>query len=130
MSQYTQLISVFLNLLLGGGFLVTLLTLRSQKKKAGAEAKGAEATAKSTELDNVEEAIKIWREMAIEMKGQRDAALISFSEISKQVEALRKDVRKLNCTNQKILDLLDQISHENLEKTVKEIKDEIKKTDA
>jgi hypothetical protein len=125
-----ELISLLANLFLGGGFLFTLLTLRSQKKKAGAEAKGAEAMAQKTELENVEEAITIWREMAVEMKGQRDAALSSFSEVSKQVEALRKDVRKLNCTNQKILDLLDQISHENLEKTVKEIKDEIKKQDA
>ena len=125
----TSIIITVFSALFGGG-IGSILTFKATRKKAGAEAKGAEATAKSTELDNVEEAIKIWREMAVEMKAQRDDALTSFSDVSKQVEALRKDVRKLNCTNQKILNLLDQISHENLENTVKEIKDEIKKQDA
>ena len=125
----TSIIITVFSALFGGG-IGSILTFKATRKKAGAEAKGAEATAKSTELDNVEEAIKIWREMAVEMKAQRDDALTSFSDVSKQVEALRKDVRKLYCTNQKILNLLDQISHENLENTVKEIKDEIKKQDA
>jgi anthranilate/para-aminobenzoate synthase component I len=127
MSQYTQLISVVLNLVFGGGFLVSFLTLRSQKKKAGAEAKGAEATAKSTELDNVEEAIKIWRETAESLKVQRDDALTAFNEISKQVESLQKDVRKLTSTNQKILKLIAIISHENYADVAKKIQDEIEK---
>jgi predicted RNase H-like nuclease (RuvC/YqgF family) len=128
--SWIDVVSIALNLIFGGGFIITLLTLRAQRKKAGAEAKGAEATAESTELDNVEKAIKIWREMAENLKTQRDEAIASFSEVSKQVEALRRDVKKLNCTNQKILKLLDQISHENLERMVKEIKDEIEKSDA
>jgi predicted RNase H-like nuclease (RuvC/YqgF family) len=121
----TELISLALNLIFGGGSLIWFITIRSQRKKAGAEAKGAEATAESTELDNVEKAIKIWREMAENLKIQRDEALNGFSDMSKQVEALRRDVKKLNCTNQKILRLLDKISHENLERTVEEIKSEI-----
>lgn len=123
--SWMDVVSIALNLIFGGGFIVTLITLRSQKKKAGAEAKGAEATAESTELDNVEKAIKIWREMAENLKAQRDEAINSFAEVSKQVEGLRRDVQKLNLTNQKILKLLDQISHDNLEKTVEEIKGEI-----
>jgi len=126
----TEFISLALNLVFGGGFLISFLTLRAQRKKAGAEAKGAEATAESTELDNVEKAIRIWREMAENLKTQRDEAITSFGEVSKQVEALRRDVKKLNSTNQKILKLLDQISHENLERMVKEIKEEIEKSDA
>lgn len=114
----------------GGGFVGSFLTVRAQRKKATAEAKGAEANAESTELDNVEKAIKIWREMAENLKSQRDEALNSFTEMSKQVEALRRDVKKLNSTNQKILKLLDKISHENLESTVEEIKSEIQKSDA
>lgn len=112
----------------GGGFVGSFLTVRAQRKKATAEAKGAEANAESTELDNVEKAITIWREMAENLKAQRDDALKQFGEVSKQVEALRRDVRKLNCTNQKILDLLDKISHDNLEKTVAEMKEVIGKS--
>ena len=125
MSQYIQFLSPFLNLLLGGGFLITLITLRSQKKKAGAEAKGAEATAKRSELDNVEEAITIWREMAVEMKTQRDEAVKSFIEVTKQVAELKELVQKLNSTNARIVKLLDRLKPDNLDKLIAEIKHEI-----
>lgn len=114
----------------GGGFVGSFLTVRAQRKKATAEAKGAEANAESTELDNVEKAIKIWREMAESLKSELTASNAKYEAVAKQVEALRRDVRKLNCTNRKILDLLENISHDNLEVTVKEIRDEIKKSDA
>jgi predicted RNase H-like nuclease (RuvC/YqgF family) len=127
---WMDVVSIALNLIFGGGFIITLLTLRAQRKKAGAEAKGAEATAESTELDNVEKAIKIWREMAESLKTELMASNERYDAVAKQVEALRKDVQKLNCTNQKILKLLDKISHDNLESTVAEIKEEIKKGDA
>lgn len=123
----TQLVSLVLNLIFGGGFLISALTLRAQRKKVGAEAKGAEATAKGTELDNVEEAIKIWRETAESLKVQRDDALAAFSDISKQVESLQKDVKKLTSTNQKILKLIAIISHENYADVAKKIQDEIEK---
>jgi hypothetical protein len=113
-----EVVSLALNLIFGGSLILTLVTLRAKKKKADAEAEG-------TELDNVQKAIHVWREMAESMKAQRDEALSGFGEMSKQVEGLRKDVQKLNCTNQKILKLLDKISHENLEKTVEEMKEAI-----
>ena len=120
-----DIISIGLNLIFGGGFIITFLTLRAIRKKAGAEAKGAEATAESAELDNVEKAIKIWREMAENLKAQLETSNSRYEEVARQVEALRKDVHKLNLTNQKILKLLDKISHDNLETTVDEIKKEI-----
>ncbi|HAQ21111.1 MAG TPA: hypothetical protein DCR40_18040 [Prolixibacteraceae bacterium] len=126
MSNY---ISLALNLIFGSGFIISLITLRSQQKKAGSEAKGAEATAESTELDNVEKAIKIWREMAENLKAELTVSNEKYDAVAKKVEGLRKDVQKLNYTNQKILKLLDKISHDNLETTVAEIKEEIKKSD-
>jgi len=127
--DFTAIIITVVSALAGGG-VGSMLTFKATRKKAGAEAKEAEATAESAELDNVNKAITIWREMAENLKAQRDEALNSFGEMSKQVEALRKDVRKLNCTNRKILDMLENISHDNLESTVKEIRDEINKSDA
>jgi len=123
-------VSTIVASIFGGGFVGSFLTVRAQRKKATAEAKGAEATAESTELDNVEKAIKIWREMAESLKTELTASNAKYDAVAKQVEALRKDVKQLNCTNQKILKLLDKISHENLESTVEEIKSEIQKSDA
>ena len=59
--DWTQIISLVLNLALGGGLIVSLATLKSQKRKGEAEADKANAEVKTTELDNVQEAIKIWR---------------------------------------------------------------------
>ena len=128
--SWMDVVSIALNLIFGGGFIITLLTLRAQRKKAGAEAKGAEATAESTELDNVEKAIKIWREMAESLKTQLSETQSNYTEMAKQVEGLRKDVNRLNCTSNRILKMLNQITHENMEKLVSDIKDEIQKSDA
>jgi hypothetical protein len=40
--DWTGIVSLVLNLLFGGGLLVTLVTLKSERNKAAAEAKGAE----------------------------------------------------------------------------------------
>jgi len=125
MTEFIQLISLVLNLIFGGGFLITFLTLKAQKKKAGAEAKGAEATAESTELSNVSQAIKIWREMAESLKAELEVSRLKYDVVLGSVLKLQKSVDRLNCTNGKILRLLDKISHENLERTVEEIKLEI-----
>jgi len=129
MTNYPQIISLVCNLIFGGGFLITMLTLRSKRKQAGAEAKGAEANAESTELDNVTKAIGIWREMAQSLSNELTESRTKYEEVLSLVTRLQKSVDRLNCTNGKILRLLDKISHENLEKTVAEIKDEIKKGD-
>lgn len=114
----------------GGGFVGSFLTVRAQRKKATAEAKGAEATAESTELDNVEKAIKIWREMAQSLKTELEASRSNYAEVASQVELLRKDVQRLNTISNRILKMLDKITHENLDKMVETIKEEIQKSNA
>ena len=111
---------------LTSGSVATFLTIRAQKKRANAEAKGAEATAESTELDNVEKAIKIWREMAESLKTELETSRAKYDEVTKQVIDLKKAVDRLNCSNQRILKLLDRISPENMDKLIAEIKHEIK----
>ena len=128
--SWMDIASLALNLIFGGGIIITFITLKAQRKKADAEADGAIATADSTELDNVEKAIKIWREMAMELKNELTTARTKYEEVSVQVEALRKDVQKLNTISTRILKMLDKITHENLEKMVETIKDEIQKSNA
>lgn len=125
-----EIISLVLNLVFGGGLIFQFLTVRSQRKKAASEAKGAEATAEGTELENVETAIRIWREMAIAMNKELLESRTKYEEVARELEALRKEVRQLNFTSNRILKLLDKITHENLEKMVEVIKDEIQKNNA
>ena len=125
MSDLLSIISIVLNGLLGGGFFIQFVTLRSLRVKAQAEADTANANTDSLELENVNKAIRIWREMAeaykLELKEWRD----KYLEVAMQVDLLRREVQKVNCTSNKILKLLDRITIDNLEKIVEQIKVEI-----
>lgn len=115
-----EYISLVLNAILGGGFLVTLITLRSTRKKASAEAKGSE-------LDNVQEAIGIWREMAENLKKELSESRAENDvlqiEMRKEIEGLRKAISKLSTINNKMLKLLDKITPENIDSMIKQIKE-------
>jgi len=118
-----ELISTLVNVVLGGGLFVTMITLRSQKKKVAAEAKSAEAAAESAELNNAENLARMWREnfevLNVELKDTR----LRAAEMALQVEALRKEVEKLTRIQNKIANLLNTIEHPNVAK----IKEELQK---
>lgn len=133
MMDWTTIISLLLNLVFGGGFITTLVTLKSSAKKADADVK-------TTELDNVQEAVKIWREtaetfkseldsnraaqkeMTIQFKAELDGYRSSQEEMTKQMERLRSEVAKLSTINSKMVKLLDKINTDNLEQIVEQIK--------
>ncbi len=114
-----ELVSLILNAILGGSLVVTLVTLRSTKKKASAEAK-------ASELDNVQEAISIWREMAENLKKELEESRgeneLLAEKMHREMETLRKAVARLTNINNKIVRLLDKITPENLEEMVRHIK--------
>lgn len=113
-----QIISLVLNFLFAGGFILTLINLKAVKKEAGGKAMKAVAEAKKDEIQNVEAAIKIWREMAESMAERHD-------ETMREVTALRREVNKLRMINNRIVKLLDKITPENLQATVDKIKQEM-----
>lgn len=116
--DWMEMISLVLNLVLGGGLIVTIATLRSQKIAASANAQIAVEEARADEIKNVESAIKIWREMAECMADKYDSMSI-------QVDNLTREVARLNRINNRIVNLLDKITPENMEHIVAQIKDEI-----
>lgn len=125
-----ELISLILNLVFGAGLFVTIVTLKSVKQEARGKAQQAIAEAEKTvaavrkdEIENVEAAIKIWRDMATDMAERH-------SETMKQVELLRKEVNRLRLINNRIVKLLDKITPENLQATVEKIKQEIEDDEA
>ena len=111
-------VSLVLNLVFGGGLFVTLVTLRDVRKQAGGVAKKAVAEAKKDEIENVEAAIKIWRDMA-------ESMVVRHEETMAEVAALRREVNRLRVINNRIVKLLDKITPENLQATVERIKQEM-----
>ncbi|HBX45562.1 MAG TPA: hypothetical protein DEG28_06755 [Porphyromonadaceae bacterium] len=116
--NWFEILSIVLNVGLGGSLIVTVVTLRATKTKAEADAQKARAEAKTTEIDNVDSAIKIWRDLATDMSVKYDLVLV-------ELEKLRKEVNRLNRINTKIMKLLDKITPENMEAIVEQIKTEI-----
>lgn len=127
--NWFEIISLIANLVLGGGLIVTLGTLKATRAKAAAEANRAQSEVKTSELDNVQEAIKIWREMAEGLKlellaTKADYASIKsdYASMSEQVSGLRREVVKLTTINTKMVKLLDKITPDNLGEMVDKIK--------
>lgn len=115
-----EIISLFLNLVLGTGLIVTLITLKAAKREAEANAKKAEANAKASEIENVDAAVKIWRDLAEKMAERQN-------ELAEQVDGLSIEVRRLKNATNKVVRLLDRITPENMAEMVAKIKYEIEK---
>ena len=127
-----EILSLVLNAMLGGGLLWQFVNLKAGKAKARAEAEksqaeadSAKASAKSAELENDEKAIRMYIEAAEYMKAETDQWRSRYTDLAKEVSMMRGEINKLTTSTNKILKLLDRISHENLEKIVEQIKQEI-----
>lgn len=79
-----ETISIVLNALLGGGLLLSLLTLKSYRAKAGAESKSAELAADQTALQQFQEYV--------------------VNPLKKEVSSLRNEVRKFRRAIDRIQD--------------------------
>lgn len=110
-----ELVSLILNLALGGSLIGTLFTLRATKKKAGEEAK-------ASELDNVQDAISIWRQTAEKLQKELEQSGERHQSVQKEIESLRRAVTRLTTVNNKMVKLLDKITPENLDSMVEQIK--------
>jgi predicted RNase H-like nuclease (RuvC/YqgF family) len=115
------------------GVFGSLLFFKPKKKQAFAEASNSEALAEGQELNNVEKAIKIWREMAESLKKELEEQRTKSDAMAVQIEGLRKEIASLSRTNTRIVNtnnriitLLDNLNHENMEEMKEKIKEKIK----
>lgn len=115
--DWTTITSLVLTFVAGGG-MFKLVTIGSKKKKA-------EAEAKTSELDNVQEAIKIWRDMAETLSIDLTKAREANNLISKQMNDMRSQVSSLMLTNDRILTMLNRMTCDNCKLVCEDIKNEI-----
>jgi len=113
--NWIEIVGLVLGSSVGGGWLINVLTLKSQQKKVGAEAKDADAKAEGSELDNVTKAIAIWRESAEASEARYKLLLENYSQLATKVGSLEATVKQLTATNKQIIKILNSINHENLE---------------
>lgn len=129
-TDWFSIINTILTLVFGSGFIISIITVRAQKRKANAEAKGADANAESTELDNVDKAVKIWRELGeaadVRAKAAEERAqglYENYNKLATEVSLLRAEVKRLTLRSDRILKILDTIDHDNLDQKKKEAKE-------
>lgn len=133
-------ISLLVSFIAGGG-LYALFTIGAKRRQANAEAaksevdvkksevdvKSIEVDLKGKELDQVEQAVKIWRESAeaSEKRYQElyDKMTDEMSKMKHGIQEMELTIRKLTTTNNQILRILKEINHENLEQKKQEAKD-------
>ena len=83
-----EIVSIILNLVLGGGFIVTVFTLKQERLKASANAKKAEA--ESAELDNEEKAAQILMEQVVKpLKTELNGVRRELKGLKKAVESIK-----------------------------------------
>jgi len=101
---WLEILSIIINVLLGGGIWLTLVTLKSVKQKASAEAKGADADAKSKEIDNNEKILKLNQEYVVEPL-KREIARFSrvVTRFEKAFEKINDCEYKVDCPVRKEL---------------------------
>lgn len=89
--NWFEVTSLLLNLLLGGSLLVTLVTLKSVKKKANAEAEGEE-------IENEKKAAEVMKEYIVEpLQGEIKKLRRSITRFEKAVERVSDCEHKDNC---------------------------------
>ena len=76
------------------------------------------AEAKSSELAVVQDAIRIWRETAQDLKNE-------ILDLRKENELLRCEVNKLRRSSGKILKALDKLNAGNYEDVIRELREKI-----
>lgn len=126
-------ISLLISFIAGGG-LYALFTIGAKRRQANAEAaksevdvKSIEVDLKGKELDQVEQAVKIWRESA-EASEKRynelyDKMVTEMSKMQQSMTDMETTIKKLTATNNQILKILKEINHDNLEQKKQEAKD-------
>jgi esterase/lipase len=106
-----------------GGFFSFLFTFRYSRKKARYDAD-------QVEIDNIKKLISTWQMTAEKFKKQADDAVERENKIMLEVSLLRKEITKLTSIQNKIVKLLDKITHENFAKIIEQIKSELSNENA
>jgi len=125
--------SEILSWILAGGIPIsTIITWFLARRKNNAEASlteaeasKSEAAAKISELDVVEKAVTIWREMSERLEESLKEQSKKIESLEHENKQLRLEIQKLRNTNSKIVKALDKINSENIEIIVRELKDKL-----
>lgn len=106
----TEIISLVLNLLLGGGFIVTLVTLRSKKRKARTEASQQEVDLVTSSVNSMIESQKTLMSHNQDLIEALTVAKRENADLAQKIDDLEKKMNCMISTNRQIVKLLKKIN--------------------
>lgn len=108
MSNWIEIISVALNLLLGGTLIVTVATLKTTVKKAEAEAAKAHAEVEQMKTDNDRSAMATFNEFIV------DPLKVEIKRLNRNVNGLQKAIKQAsNCPHSGNCPVLDELQKQS-----------------
>ena len=108
MSEWLQIASLVLNLVLGGTLIVTFATLKATVKKAEAEAEKAKAEVERMKTDNDRSAMKTFQDFIVDpLKGE-------IKRLNRNINGLQKAIRQANsCPHSDDCPVLDELHNQS-----------------
>lgn len=108
LSEWLQIVSLVLNLVLGGTLVVTVATLKATVKKAEAEAEKAKAEVERMKTDNERSAMSTFNEFIVEpLKAE-------IKRLTRIINGLQKAIKKTNsCPHSDDCPVLDELQKQS-----------------
>ena len=107
MSEWLQIVSLVLNLVLGGTLIVTVATLKATVKKAEAEAEKAKAEVERMRTDNDRSAMTTFQEFIVE------PLKTEIKRLNRNINGLQKAIRQANsCPHSDNCPVLDELQRQ------------------
>ena len=108
MSNWIEIVSVVLNVVLGGTLIVTVATLKATVKKAEAEAEKAKAEAERMKTDNDRSAMATFNEFIV------DPLKVEIKRLNRNINGLQKAIKQANsCPHSGDCPVLDELQKQS-----------------
>ena len=108
MSNWMEIVSVVLNLVLGGTLIVTVATLKATVKKAEAEAEKARAEVERMKTDNDRSAMSTFNEFIV------DPLKVEIKRLNRNINGLQKAIKKANsCPHSDDCPVIDELQKQS-----------------
>lgn len=108
MSEWLQIVSLVLNLVLGGTLIVTVATLKATVKKAEAEAAKAHAEVERMKTENDRSAMSTFQEFIV------DPLTKQIKRLNRNIDGLQKAIRQANsCPHSDNCPVLDEVQKQS-----------------
>lgn len=108
MTGWIEIVSLVLNLVLGGTLIVTIATLKATVRKAEAEAEKAKAEVERMKTDNDRSAMTTFQEFIVE------PLKVEIKRLNRNVNGLQKAINKANsCPHSDDCPVLDELQKQS-----------------